>query len=63
MGLLQDIIKSDTRDVYNFNANKSNPVGHVPLDVTNITKSLTIDFLLIDCKSPFNTIKEGIKQS
>lgn len=54
MGLPKDIITSDTVDVYGFDGNKSKLVGHISLDVTVITKSLTIDFLLIDYKSPLN---------
>lgn len=49
MKLPQDVITTNTGDVYGFEGNKSNPVGRVPLDVTLMAKVLTVDFVLMDC--------------
>lgn len=56
MGLPQDIIMSDTRDIYSFSGNKSIPLGRIPLDITVMTKSLIVDFLIVDCNSAYNEI-------
>lgn len=52
MGLPQDFTTLDTRDVYGLDDNKTNLVDCMPLDVMSMGKSLTIDFLRMDYKSP-----------
>lgn len=56
MKLPQDVINADTGDLYGFDGHKSNPVGCALLNVMINGKSLTVEFLLMDCKSPYNVI-------
>lgn len=53
MGLPQNIVMIDTRDMYVFDGNKSNHDSRITLDVIEISKPLIVDFLLMDSESPF----------
>lgn len=48
---------SNTGNIYGSYGNKSNPIDHIPLDITIMIKSLIVDFLPMDYKSPFNIIQ------
>lgn len=52
MNIPHKIIVEDPSDVYGFDGHKTNPSERITLDVAQIGKVLSVDFLLMDSKSP-----------
>lgn len=48
MGSPDDIIPSNSRDVYGLDHYKSNHDSSIPMDVTFMTKLLKVDFMPMD---------------
>lgn len=51
-----NVIVEDPGDAYGFDGHKTNPIRYVTLDITLMGKALSVDFLLVDCKSPYIAI-------
>lgn len=43
-------------EVYGLGENKSNPIGSVTMDVTLTRKMISVDFLVMNYKLPYNAI-------
>ena len=56
MNIPADLILEEHNPVFGFNGQKARPIGRVVLNVARMGKVFTVDFLLIDAKSPYNAI-------
>ncbi|KAL5725266.1 hypothetical protein ACHQM5_008428 [Ranunculus cassubicifolius] len=56
LNLPQELIFHDNNLLSGFDGHKSKPIGYITLDVSLMGKVLSVDFALMDCKSPFNGI-------
>lgn len=54
MELYNNHIYEEVGNVYGFDIHKSHLIERVSMDVMLIGKMLTVDFLLMICKSPYN---------